>query len=193
MALQVPDPPEQGMGIIREALSSAINQPGLTASAIAESASAELTTAGPHQVYFVTLSDLAEGRLLSAAKLKGWRYLIFEQEQPVVAAELRTGETELSFSNVNRGPFVAGTVEGVTFAESLDVVHEEDFELRALEISAIYLVALWLHGKQDLLIPLRPAPEQLEPLTVYREEEVIERLRAVAEKHLQADNTPRPR
>lgn len=191
MALQVPDPPEQGMGIINDALSSAIQQPNVAAFAVMDAAPEDLSTAAPHKVYFVGLSDLIEGRLLSAAKLKGWRYLIFNQDQPVVAAELQTGGDEVRFSNINRGPFVDGAVEGVTFAESLEIVHKEDFELRALEISPLYFVSLWLHGPQDLLIPLRPAPYPLEPLRVYEEDELIERLRGLAEQHLAVDNSPR--
>jgi hypothetical protein len=191
MALQVPDPPEQGMGIINEALSSAIQQPNVAAFAVADAAPEDLSTAAPHKVYFVGLSDLLEGRLLSAAKLKGWRYLVFNQDRPVVAAELQTGDNEVRFSNINRGPFVDGAVEGVTFAENLDIVRNEDFELRALEISPLYFVALWLHGPQDLLIPLRPAPSELEPLRVYEEQEVIQRLRGPAEKHLAFNNSPR--
>jgi len=191
MALQVPDPPEQGLGIINEALSSAIQQPSVAASAVTEAAPEDLAAAAPHRVYFVGLSDLVEGRLLSAAKLKGWRYLIFNQDQPMVAAELQAGGDEVRFSNINRGPFVEGAVEGVTFAESLDIVHREDFELRALEISPLYFVSLWLHGPQDLLIPLRPAPDEIEPLRVYEEAELIGRLRGLAERHLAVDNSPR--
>jgi hypothetical protein len=192
MALQVPEPPEQGVGIIREALSSAINQPNVAAFAVAEAEPDKLATAAPHKVYFVGLTDLAEGRLLSAAQLKGWRYLIFEQDRPVVAAELQTDADEaLHFSNVNRGPYVAGTVEGVNFAESLDIVNNEDFELRVLEISSLYLVALWLYGQRDLLIPLKPAPEELEPLRVYEENEIIDRLRGAAQNRLKFDNSPK--
>ena len=180
------------MGIIRDALSSAIKQPNMTASVLADAAPESLTTAAPHKVYFVGLRDLAEGRLLSAAELKGWRYLIFEHDRPAVAAELKTNTAdELSFSNVNRGPFVASTVEGVNFAESLEIVQNEDFELRVLEVSALYLVSLWLHGQQDLLVPLNPTPEELQPLTVYYEDEIIERLRGPAQKRLEFDNSPR--
>lgn len=191
MALQVPDPPEQGMGIINDALSSAIQQPSVAAFAVAEAAPEDLWTAAPHKVYFVGLSDLREGHLLSTAKLKGWRYLIFNKDQPVVAAELQTGDDNVRFSNINRGSFVDGAVEGLKFAENLDIVHKQDFELRALEISPLYFVSLWLHGPQDLLIPLRPAPDEIEPLRVYEEGELIERLRGLAEKHLAVDNSPR--
>jgi hypothetical protein len=191
MALQVPDPPEQGMGIIHEALSSAIQQPNIASSAVADAGPEDLATAAPHKVYFVGLSDLVEGRLLSAAKVKGWRYLIFNQDRPVVAAELQTGGEGVRFSNINRGPFVESAVEAVTFAESLEIVHKEDFELRTLEISPLYFVSLWLHGSQDLLIPLKPAPDEIEPLRVYEETELLERLRGLAERHLAFDNSPR--
>src|ERR1044072_8550057 len=191
MELQVPDPPEQGIDIVHEALSSAIREPNVAASAITEAAPEDLATSACYKVYFVGFWDLIEGRLLSAAKLKGWRYLIFNQDRAVVAAELQTGGDQVRFSNINRGPFVDSAVEAVTFAENLEIVRKENFELRALEISPLYFVSLWLHGPQDLLIPLRPAPNELEPLRVYEESELIQPLRGLAEKHLAVDNTPR--
>jgi hypothetical protein len=194
MPLRVPNPPERGLGIILEALSSAVNQPTNVAAAIEEVGAAGLTTAAPHQVYFVGLRDLAEGRLLAATQLKGWRYIIFEGERPMAAAELSGGgggDDALDFSNINHGPFVASTVEGVQRAEGLEAVREEDYELRLLDIPGLYVVALWLHGARELIIPLPPTRDELEPFAVYEEEEVIERLRASAERRLNFDDRPR--
>jgi hypothetical protein len=192
MGLQVPEPPKQGMDIVRDALSSAVNQPGVAASALAEVATETLSTAAPHQIYSVSIRDVAEGHLLSCVQLKGWRYLVFSQDQPVVAADLQVrGDQTLNFSNVNRGPFVESTLDAVRFAENLDVVQTQDFELRVLEISSLYLVALWLHGKEDLLIPLDPPPDEVEALTVYSEDEFIQLLRGAAETRLKTNNRPR--
>jgi hypothetical protein len=192
MPLHVPDPPAQGIEIIRDALSSAATQPSVAASAVAEAGPQNLTTAASHQVYSVGLRDLAEGRLLAAAELKGWRYIIFEGDRPLAAAELRVGDGEtLHFSNVNRGTFAASTVEGVRRVESLEEVRNEDFELRVLDIPGIYVVALWLHGPREIIVPLPPLPEGLEPFGIYEEGTVIERLRGRAEQRLQFDDRPR--
>ena len=192
MPLRIPDPPEQGMRIIREALSSAINQPSAAAFAIAEAGPENLTTAGPHQIFFVGLSDIAEGRFLDAARAVGWRYIIFDAEQPLAAAELKIGDDEgaVEFSNINRGPFAASTVEGVARAESLPVVRDNDFELRVIEIPALYVVTLWLHGDQDIIIPLPPTRPELESLALYGEEEVVGRLRKTAQERLKFDERP---
>jgi hypothetical protein len=191
MPLYVPDPPAQGMDIIRDALSSAAAQPSVAASVVAEAGPQNLTTAAPHQVYFVGLSDLAEGRLLSAAQLKGWHYIIFEGDRTLATAELRIGDGDaLHFSNVNRGPFAASIVEGVGRVESLDEVRDDDFELRVLDIPGLYVVALWLHGPREIIVPLPPAPEALEPFGRYEENAIIERLRGRAEQRLQFDDRP---
>ena len=192
MPLRVPDPPAQGLSIVLDALSSAASQPTTNAAeALREAGAAGLTTAAPHQVYFVGLRDLAEGRLLAAAQLKGWRYIIFEGDRPLAAAELSGDEGALDFSNINRGPFVESTVEGVGRAEVLEVVREEDFELRLLDIPGLYVTALWLHGPRDLIIPLPPTRPELEPFAVYEEEALVERLSGRAEQRLKFDDRPR--
>lgn len=193
MPLRVPTPPEQGEAIVLEALASAVGQPTNAAAEIAAADPVNLATAAPHQVFFVGLRDIAAGRLLSAAHLKGWRYIVFEGERPLAAAELSGGGEAVSFSNFNRGPFVVSTVEGVGRAEGLEEVREEEFELRLLDIPGLYVVALWLHGARDLIIPLPPTREGLTPFAVYEEDAVLERLRAPAERRLNSDDRPRPR
>jgi len=190
MPLRLPDPPERGEAIIREALSSAARQP-TAAALVAEAGPQNLTTAAPHEVYFVGLRDLARGRLLAVARPRGWRYIVLKDDRPLTAAELKGGGESVSFSNFNRGPFVASTVEGVGRAEALEVVREEDFELRVLEVPGLYFVALWLHGARQLIIPLPPTPEPFEPFGVYEEGAVIESLRGAAERRLSFDDRPR--
>ncbi len=186
MALRVPDPPPQGLEVVRGALASLVGQPSAAALAITEAGPESLTVAAPHQVYFVGLRDIAEGRLLDAARLTGWRYIIFNAgEQTVAAAELRiTPDGRHDFSSVNRGPFVASTVDGARVAESLEVVGTQDFEFRLLDIPGLYVVALWLHADTDIIIPLPPAREELEPLRAYDQREVIRLLRKTARRRL---------
>lgn len=191
MPLRLPTPPEQGEGIILEALSSAVNQPTTMAAAIADAGPENLTTAAPHQVYFVGLRDMAQGRLLAAAQMRGWRYIVLKGERPLSSAELSGGGEAVTFSNFDYGPLVASTVEGVGRAEALDVVQKEDFELRVLEVPALYVVALWLHGPRELIIPLPPTRGQLEPFAVYEEGVVIDILRGPAARRLAFDDRPR--
>lgn len=191
MPLRLPPPPEQGEAIILEALASAVSQPTNAAAAIAESDPQSLATAAPHRVYFVGLRDLAAGRLLAAAHIKGWRYILFEGERPLAAAELSGDREAVSFSNINRGPFVAATVEAVARVEGIDEVREQDFELRLLDIPSLYFVALWLHGLRDIIVPLPPSREGLEPFGIYNPSEVVERLRGPAEQRLRSDDRPR--
>ena len=143
-------------------------------------------TAAPHPVYTAGLDDLAAGRLLETARHDGWRYLLLRGEDAVASATVGTldGNGPPGFSHVTQGPFVEATLEALRRAEALDEVRGGDFELRLLDVPALYLRALWLHGPRDLLLPLPPAPEPLEAYRPYGEDEVVAALRERAAERL---------
>lgn len=193
MSLRVPPAPDEGLEIIRAELGSLLGRPESNTSGAFESTAPEqLTAAAPHQVYFVGLEDVAAGRLLSAATLTGWRYIILGGDRPLIAAQLDLGAggERLEFSHTNAGPRVAGTLEGVSVAEALEEVKGGDFELRLLEVPGAFLAALWLHSEQkDLLLPLPPAPAGLEPQRPYAEQEVLAALRDLARQRMEMEDT----
>src|SRR5215471_2294373 len=155
----------------------------------------ELEHSEPHPVYVATLDDLAAGKLLSAARQTGWRYLLVHDDEVVAEAELSAGrpaakgakgakksrsakKEELTFAGLTHGPFSAATVEGLHAAESLPQVEKDDYELRLLKVPAVYLVALWLHGaNEDILVPLGQPPAGLKKNKPYTEATVIRALR----------------
>jgi hypothetical protein len=187
MSLFVPEPPAKGLRIINEALGSLLSQPGSALSAMAGINPDRLSAAAPHRTYFVQLESVAEGRILSEAELTGWRYIVLNDESPLLAAELDIDADAgvLEFSNANLGPHAEGTLQGVRIAESLDEVRERDFELRLLEIPSLYVIALWLHGaEKDLLIPLPPTNPGLTPYRIYPVEDLSTFLREAAIKQL---------
>ncbi|MGH3927490.1 MAG: triple tyrosine motif-containing protein, partial [Pseudonocardiaceae bacterium] len=66
-----------------------------------------------------------------------------------------------------------------------------DYEVRLLRIPALYFVALWLKdekGRDDILIPLDPAPAPFEPGRSYRPDEVLAELAASARTRLEFDD-----
>lgn len=144
-----------------------------------------METAAPHPVYVAGLAELAEGRLLETARENGWRYLLIRGDQAVATATVGTGEggAAMEFSHVTQGPFVEATVEGLRRAEALDEVASGDYELRLLDVPALYLRALWLHGENgegEMLIPLPPSPDGIEPYRAYSEPELVGALHAAA-------------
>jgi len=146
----------------------------------------------PHPVYVAGLDDLADGKLLAAAKQTGWRYLLVHGDAAVGEAEL-SAETraprgaksarskEPQFLGLTHGPFTAATIDALHAAERLPQIEKADYELRLLKVPAVYLVALWLHsGSEDILIPLGQPPAGLKKNRPYTEAGIIRALRATA-------------
>jgi len=189
MAIIHPKEPEGGNAIIAKSLSKLDTDKSMRGLSFAFHPIRQLAHTQPHKVYTVGLNDLANGKLLSAAKETAWRYLLVADGKPVGEMELgsksastKGGDTDLEFKALNEGPFAEATFNTLRFAERLDSVARENYELRFLRIAAAYFAALWLHGERDdLIIPMGKPPGGLRENTVYQEPQVIEALRRVAE------------
>ena len=150
----------------------------------------EVSHSEPHPVYVAGLDDLAEGKLLAAAKQTGWRYLLVHGDAAVGEAELSAGtrapkgaksarSKEPQFLGLTHGPFTAATIDALHAAERLPQIEKADYEMRLLKVPAVYLVALWLHGdSEDILIPLGQPPAGLRKNKSYTEAGVLRALRA---------------
>lgn len=188
MPIHVKQAPDGCDAMVRRAVGSLI-PPGPVPDALGmipiPGAAPTMETAAPHPVYVAGLEDLAQGRLLETARENGWRYLLIRGDQAVATATVGTGEggAGMEFSHVTQGPFVEATVEGLRRAEALDEVASGDYELRLLDVPAMYLRALWLHGENgegEMLIPLPPAPDGIEPYRAYSEPELVAALHPAA-------------
>lgn len=190
MGIVIKPPPPEGPTLVREAIGELVTQSSPTAGIFSNVAREEMDIAAPHAVYFVGLQEVADGTLLSAATLTGWRYLVLSDEEPVAAADIAVGNANASahFSHFSEGSFVKSTVEGIGFAENLKEVHTADYELRLLNIPSLYVVSLWLHGSNDRIIPLSPTNQILEPYRAYSEEQILEALRQAAIDRLSYDD-----
>ena len=150
-----------------------------------------LSYSEPHPVFRVPLDALASGKLLDAAILASWRYLLVQDERAIAEVELSAGRRgakgagtkSLEFLGLTHGPFTEATIEALATAEQLPQVAAADYELRLLKVPAVYLVALWLHGaKDDILIPMGDPPGGLKPNRPYAEAAVIEALQGIVER-----------
>jgi hypothetical protein len=170
MPINLPPEPAQGAAVVTKALtdfraSALATLAGgggvMGSSALLQASFAQLTTSLPHPVYDLGVDAIAAGRGLDAARLNGWRYVLEDSGKPFAFAELDgTGQNFYSF---NTGNFPAAVSAAVAQAEQLDYVKAHDAELRVLRISALYVLALWLHPKQgeDLIIPVGPVGHKL--------------------------------
>lgn len=191
MALIIADAPAAGLHSVRDALARSASLPEPMAEALGRAGDVSLSVSVPHPVYGVELRDVADGRpVAGAAQLHGWRYLLFGGDQAVGAAEVSVEDAgdEVRFGHLNHGPFVDATVDGLEAAEALPEVERGAFEVRLLRIVGLNLVALWLHGADELFLPLPPAPPGLVPMRAYRDAELVEAVRETAARRLRFDD-----
>lgn len=138
----------------------------------------------PHIVYHLGLDDLASGKGLEAATPVSWGHVA-----GAMLVEARYDTQELS--QINQGPFAAGIANSVARIEGSQHVAGADFELAVLKIPGIYLLALWLRGNNDTLVPVPPAPREFEPERFYNAPEFLAIARPLAQRRLETDNSPR--
>ena len=190
MPLRLPPSPPLGLEVITAALEGLLSTQSPAARALSvgrdEDASTGLAAVAPHLVYFVGLEDVAQGRMLSAARPTSWRYILVKGDEACAAAEVTIAEDGHlgSFSHVDRGPFAQNIVAAVELAEITEAARGGDYELRLLSVPSLYLVALWLHGAEDLLLPLEPAPGDLETVHFYTQEQIFSELSELIERRM---------
>lgn len=192
MSLKLPSAPQGTQEVVNYALQRA-HSSGKFYLASAIGGSAVVTPVAPHQVYVIGLNDLAGGAGIKSAKLAGWRTIVLQGKNPVAAVEFAGGgAAHENFRSVNQGPQVQSTASAVTMAESIPQVKMNDFEMRLLQIPAIYLGSLWLHGSnEDLFIPLDPAPGKFKAYTLYSETDFFKLAAELARRRASYDDSPK--
>ena len=152
------------------------------------SSTGDLTIAAPYQNYYVDLTNLASGQLLSVARVAHWMYPLLSGTNAAGAAELaadeKTGKT-LEFVGLDKANFSNETMEALQKAEQLPQVQKQDYELRRLDCPSILFVAVWLHGKSDdIIIPLSPTFGRWQAYQSYSESEMLKLLEPEAKRKL---------
>lgn len=178
--------PDPGVAdVVRSNLVRLSHTPAEQQHALAGSAPADLAMEAPHQVYLLGLDQLATGSGLASASPSGWRYLLQQDNQAVAAARTITDASGAPvFAEFNSGPFVESTAGALEQAEQVaGAANDEVFEPRLLQVPALHALALWLHSgpdSPDIIIPLRPAPPQVEPDREYSVDDYLAALREAA-------------
>jgi hypothetical protein len=104
-------------------------------------------------LYVLGLSDLAHGEGLNAAHQVGWRYLVYGPDTVGIADLDQSGGGEnLEFSGLHTGERARCLNAALTFADQNYQSARGSYEIRALEIPALYTAALWLDGDDDTVI-----------------------------------------
>jgi hypothetical protein len=183
---RVPEPPAASVAALRESLAALADRGQFSARSLRETPPADLSASVPHEVFNLGLDAAADGEV-ERAEPGGWRYLLEADKGVVATAETRAEGGEHTFSNVNTGPFVKGTVDALAAAEQVEHGREGEVDLRLLHVPALYLMSLWLRpaGATDdagVFIPIAPAPPGLEPNRPYEVDEFRKRVRELAQQ-----------
>jgi hypothetical protein len=173
MPLHVLSAPAPALRCIDAALGAA-NDSGAARPAFLREAAGPLVAQDPLPVH--GLAPEPKAGAAPRAELTGWRFLVKDGDERVVAA----AETTLTpagwkFSHFFAGPYLASTARALRQAEQLPAPHQP----RLLSVPGLYMFCLWLHGDltagqdarpapADVLIPLAPAPPGIAAHRPYR-------------------------
>jgi hypothetical protein len=105
-------------------------------------------------LFSVPLDQARERTFVFNASPRGWRYLIVGNG-PMAIADLREKQGRTSFAQLTKGPIAERTAQAVGQAERDYGVTDEKYEVRFLDIPALGVTALWLHGiARDVFYPI---------------------------------------
>jgi hypothetical protein len=165
MAVDAPEPPGGGVGVMQATIRSMAEQRALRTPALRAAGPDQLNLVEPHEVYTLGLDDLRTTAGLDAARPTAWRYLVRDADRVVAAAESVVDTTTAAHTvvQVNEGPFVAATAAALTAIRGDARIQGEAFTQRLLHVPALHAMAVWLHhdGPDDMLVPLAPFPADI--------------------------------
>ncbi len=205
MSIQFAEPPAGGGDIVSQRVASihgrrqryaAVGGAKTAALALAPHRASDM--APPYPIFSYDLSDFLgeSGRPSKPPKPVGWRYLLVENDHFTEAADLAQDPAGggLRFVALDRGPTVTKVTEAMNTAEKYAKQNpQETFELRGLQVPALYLNALWLKAKDDrhdLFIPLMSVAGLVEN-RVYSSQDLWKSLAPAAQKVKDFDSRPR--
>ena len=198
MPIELCDIPPSALEAVKQALLNPDARPRLPNLSRADMRKVSLSM--PHQIAFLQLDSLRLGGLLlrEAAHITGWRFLVYEARNedkaangvphgtsvPIAAATaIKDGEMQYKLGELNEGPLVEQTAEGIRYAENLVAVQRGTFEILFLIAPAVYVAALWLknrEGNADLVMALPCSNPRLRPYDPITAGRFIETLKELA-------------
>ncbi|WP_426204810.1 hypothetical protein [Pseudomonas sp. TWP3-1] len=184
MQLTYPKAPSNGVQTLRPALQAALQTQGFGVNRqFAAAAPAKISLSEAYRGYSLSLDDLSNGKGLKEAKVGDWHYMVFADGVTIADAQLADVRGHVEFASLNHGTLAAATVDALKLAEQSPQLHGKSVELRVLFISALHVVAIWLHAAgEDVLIPIEPTPKELAVTQLYSEAALLAQLKPAADQ-----------
>jgi hypothetical protein len=197
MAMQYAAPPEGAQQVAGQGVEAVVRTARMKTSggrALTMTAPEQLALTAPHAMYNVSLAAIINEVPIDDAPQTAWRYLVDAGDGAVASSEVAIAPGgQLTFAQLNEGPFVAGTEQALRDAEQIPEVANGNYEARVLRVPALDVAALWLKdldGGDDLIVPLDPSPPFLVAGRVYRERELYAALAGPARERADFDDSP---
>ncbi|BBP69501.1 hypothetical protein PHLH6_15050 [Pseudomonas sp. Seg1] len=182
MQLTYPKAPSNGVQTLRPALQAALQTRGFGVNRqFANAAAAKISLSEAYRGYSLSLDDLSNGKGLQNARIGDWHYLVFADGVTIADAQLAEVRGHVEFASLNHGDLAAATVGALKLAEQSPQLQGKTVELRLLFVSALNVVAIWLHADgEELLIPIEPTPRDLAVTRLYSEAALLAALKPAA-------------
>ncbi|PKA71840.1 hypothetical protein ATI02_4846 [Pseudomonas baetica] len=184
MQLTYPKAPSNGVQTLRPALQAALQTQGFGANRqFANATAAKISLGEAWRSYSLSLEDLSNGKGLKDARIGDWHYLVFADGVTIADAQLAEVRGHVEFASLNHGGLAAATVGALKLAEQSPQLQGKTVEPRLLFVSALHVVAIWLHADgEDVLIPIEPTPKELAATRLYSEAALLALLKPAADK-----------
>jgi hypothetical protein len=190
VTLRVPEPTAESIEAVQENLSQLAGRVKFRRRALRQANPLDVALAAPHDVYALTLEEVANEASIQDAQPVGRRFLVMEGGTAIASAEV-SGRDDGSGFQATEGPFVEATAAAIASAEDDPELADGEYEVRVLRVPALYLMALWLKdekGDGDVVIPLDPAPEPLSSGKAYAPSDALGQLAEQARERLSFDD-----
>jgi hypothetical protein len=175
---------QESVDAVEEHLAEVAARPAFPERALGRAAPTDVWLSAPHGVYSLGVDELAKGRGLAETTQVAKEFLVMEGPSAIASVEQDPAGGSVSSTE---GPFVAATAQAIRQAEEDPELADGDYELRALRVPGLYLMAVWLkdlEGDGDVVIPLEPAPAPLEAGRSYRLPELERELASMSRERL---------
>jgi len=184
MQLTYPKAPSNGVQTLRPVLQAALQTQGFGINRqFASAVPAKISLSEAYRGYSLSLDDLSQGKGLKNARLGDWHYLVFADGVSIADAQLAEVRGHVEFASLNHGNHAAATVDALKLAEQSPQLQGKTVELRVLFVSALHVVAIWLHAaNEDVLIPIEPTPRELALTGLYSEAALLAQLKPKADQ-----------
>jgi hypothetical protein len=161
--------PEGGINLVRKYAPLILGKATLTGLAV------EPEIGAPWPLYLNTNEKLLEGKVVIGTRLSAWEYPLFSGNNVLGLARL-SADPILQWSALLSPEYAERTLARIYRAQSIPITDANPYDLRAFEIPSISLRAVWLHGPDNIFLPLplpmRPGapepPEDMNEITLMR-------------------------